>query len=142
MCNRDVNDDKLIEMAKNAREMAYTPYSDFKVGSALLTTDGKIFTGCNIENSSFSPTICAERTAIFKAISEGSTSFTKIVVITGDDHPSSPCGVCLQVLSEFVDNNFEIILTNLNGDMERTTLIQLLGRPFRPAVPIGKKRNE
>ena len=136
-----MTNEKLIEMAKNAREMAYAPYSDFKVGAALVSEEGEIFTGCNIENRSFSPTVCAERTAIFKAVSQGIKSFKKLVVVSGDKHPSSPCGVCLQVISEFVEDNFQIILANTQGTIEKTSLIQLLGRPFKPSIPIGKKNN-
>ena len=85
------NVDKLIDLAKDARTRAYAPYSGFKVGAALLCADGTIYTGCNIENISFTPTVCAERTAIFKAISEGNKKFSKISVVTGDSKPSPPC---------------------------------------------------
>lgn len=115
----DINK-KLVEEAIKASNFAYVPYSNFKVGAALLTEDGHIYTGCNIENASFTPTNCAERTAIFKAVSEGKTKFTKIAVVGGPngklENYCPPCGVCRQVISEFADENFELILGKANGD--------------------------
>ncbi len=109
----DINK-KLINLAIEARKKAYTPYSKFKVGACLLCKNGEIYTGCNIENASLTPTVCAERTAIFKAISEGNINFEKIVVVGGKNEKlndfCAPCGVCRQVISEFVNDNFEIIL--------------------------------
>lgn len=109
----DINK-KLINLAIEARKKAYTPYSKFKVGACLLCKNGEIYTGCNIENASLTPTVCAERTAIFKAISEGNINFEKIVVIGGKNEKlndfCAPCGVCRQVISEFANDNFEIIL--------------------------------
>lgn len=107
---------ELFDLAVKAAEYSYSPYSNFRVGAALLTEDDKIYTGCNIENSSFSLTNCAERTALFKAVSEGSTKFTAIAVAgsrTEDfSAPCVPCGACLQVLSEFCGNDFTIILSD------------------------------
>ena len=107
---------KLIEKAEEARKLAYAPYSNFTVGAALLTKSGKIYTGCNIENASFSPTNCAERTAFFKAISEGEREFEAIAVVganEGEDSDfCSPCGVCRQVMLEFCDADFKIVLKN------------------------------
>ena len=104
----------LLKIAEKARKNAYAPYSNFTVGAALLTRDGEIFTGCNIENASFSPTNCAERTAFFKAISEGKNQFEAIAVVGGnrasDGEFCPPCGVCRQVMLEFCDLNFKIIL--------------------------------
>ncbi len=105
---------KLYELATEAAKHSYSKYSRFRVGAALLTSDGKIFTGCNIENSSFSLTNCAERTAIFKAVSEGYTDFAAIAVAGSADEnfssPCVPCGACLQVLAEFCNNDFIIVL--------------------------------
>ncbi|MBE5942708.1 MAG: cytidine deaminase [Lachnospiraceae bacterium] len=104
-----MTDLELIQMAKNAAEYAYAPYSDFYVGAALLTEDGKVFTGCNVENASFGATNCAERTAIFKAVSEGYRSFTKIAIATRNGSVAYPCGVCLQVMQEFMPNGNVIV---------------------------------
>lgn len=98
-------------MAVEASEKSYSPYSGFSVGSALLTSDGRIFTGTNIENMSFSLTVCAERTAIFKALSEGIRNF-EAIAIYGKENPCIPCGACLQVMSEFCDDDFKIILSD------------------------------
>ena len=107
---------KLIEKAEEARKLAYAPYSNFTVGAALLTKSGKIYTGCNIENASFSPTNCAERTAFFKAISEGEREFEAIAVVGANEGEDSdfcaPCGVCRQVMLEFCDADFKIVLKN------------------------------
>ena len=106
----------LFEPAVNAAENSYSPYSKFSVGAALLTESGEVFTGCNIENVSYSLTNCAERTAIFKAVSEGKTEFRAIAVAGGKDkdfsQPCNPCGACLQVMSEFCDDDFKIILSD------------------------------
>ena len=109
----DINQ-TLVEAAIEATKYAYVPYSNFKVGAAILAENGKIYTGCNIENASYSPTNCAERTAIFKAVSEGVTKFKKIAVVGGPggnlENYCPPCGVCRQVISEFADDEFELIL--------------------------------
>ena len=128
-----MNEDKtgigeLISIAKDAMKNAYVPYSNFKVGAALLTKSGKIYTGVNIENSSFGLTNCAERTAIFKAISEGEREFETLVVVADTEEPVSPCGACRQVMSEFGD--FEVVLTNLKGDIIQTSVNQLLPYSF------------
>jgi cytidine deaminase len=111
---------ELIKKAIDAKEYAYVPYSNFRVGAALLTKDGQIITGCNIENASFSPTNCAERTAIFKAVSEGKKDFEAIAICGGDKSNKGeycpPCGVCRQVMLEFCDNNFKVILANNEED--------------------------
>lgn len=108
--------EQLYIIANEAKEKAYAPYSHFKVGAALLTDDGIVFTGCNIENKSFGATNCAERTAIFKAISEGKNKFVKIAIASGDGNHTYPCGICRQVLAEFMPDG-EIILCNDNKDI-------------------------
>lgn len=111
-----MTNDELLRLANDAAKHSYSKYSGFSVGAALLTAEGKIFTGCNIENSSFSLTNCAERTAVFKAVSEGYTQFRAIAIVGGADgdmsKPCIPCGACLQVLSEFCDDQMKIILTD------------------------------
>ncbi len=121
---------ELMKLALEARELAYVPYSDYKVGAALLTAEGKIFTGCNIENAAYSPSNCAERTAIFKAVSEGSTEFLGLAVVADSPHPVSPCGVCRQVMAEFFEPQTPVYLGNLKGDMVETTFGELLPRAF------------
>jgi cytidine deaminase len=105
----------LIDQAIEARKHAYTPYSNFQVGAAVLTKNNHVFLGCNIENASYGLTNCAERTAIFKAISEGEKDIEAIVVVGDTDGPIAPCGACRQVMAEFCDENTKVILTNLKG---------------------------
>lgn len=111
-----MTNDELFSIAVQAAEKSYSKYSGFRVGAALLTDDRKVFTGCNIENASYSLTICAERTAIFKAVSEGCTQFRAIAVAGSSDgnffKPCIPCGACLQVMSEFCGNDLKIILSD------------------------------
>jgi len=121
--------EKLFKEAKKAREKAYTPYSKFKVGAAVLTTDGKIFTGCNIENASFGLTVCAERVAILKAISEGSYKFEAMAIIGDTKRPCSPCGACRQVISEFGED-IKIAMSNLKGDVKIKKISELLPEAF------------
>lgn len=125
-----IDHNTLISEAKKAREKAYVPYSKFKVGAALLTEEGKIIHGCNIENSSFSMTNCAERTAFFKAVSEGMTKFKAIAIVAATDGPCSPCGACRQVMAEFCSPSMPVILTNLKGDILETTVSKLLPGAF------------
>ncbi len=120
---------KLIKEAEKARKKAYAPYSKFKVGAAVLCANGKIFTGCNIENASFGLAVCAERVAIFKAISEGSTKFKAIAVIGNTDKPCSPCGACRQVISEFGED-IPLIMANLKGDVKIKKIKELLPEAF------------
>lgn len=122
----------LIEEAKKARELAYAPYSKFKVGAALLTKDGRIFGGCNIENAAYSVVNCAERTAIFKAWSEGATDYAAIVVTADTKRPVPPCGACRQVLTELCPPDMKVILTNLEGDVQTLTVAELLPGAFSP----------
>lgn len=106
---------ELFEEAKKARLCAYAPYSQFLVGAALLTDDGKIYTGCNVENASYPLGNCAERTAIFKAVSEGKRRFTAIAIAGGKDSPDEvcfPCGACRQVMTEFCDKDFKVVLSD------------------------------
>ncbi|MDO4204656.1 MAG: cytidine deaminase [Selenomonadaceae bacterium] len=121
-----MTDNELIEVARQYRENAYTPYSHFKVGAAVLTASGKVYGGCNIENSSYGLTNCAERTAIFKAVSEGEREFAALAVIADTDGPCSPCGACRQVIADF--RIPRIIMANLRGEVKEVTLSELL--PF------------
>ncbi|PLR76996.1 cytidine deaminase [Bacillus sp. V3-13] len=124
--------EKLIGEAKKAREKAYVPYSKFQVGAALLTNDGKVYHGCNIENAAYSMCNCAERTALFKAYSEGDRVFTAMAVIADTKGPVSPCGACRQVISELCPRDMKVILTNLNGVTREFTVEQLLPGAFSP----------
>lgn len=121
---------KLIEAAERARELAYVPYSTFKVGAALKTKAGNIYTGCNIENAAYTMACCAERTAIFKAISEGEREFTHIAVTADTEDVVSPCGACRQVMAEFFTEEVTIYLSNLKGKVKQTTLEALLPNYF------------
>ncbi len=122
---------ELIELAKIAREKAYVPYSKFKVGAALLSANGTVYLGCNIENAAYSPTNCAERTAIFKAVSEGERAFKALAVVADSEQIITPCGVCRQVLAEFIDDDTMIYLANMQGDMCQVTISELLPKAFR-----------
>jgi len=122
----------LIVEANKAREFAYVPYSNFKVGAALVSKDGQVFHGCNIENAAYSMTNCAERTALFKAYSEGVTQFDSLVVVADTDGPVSPCGACRQVISELCDAEMEVVLTNLKGDILKIQVKDLLPGAFSP----------
>ncbi|MBA2873337.1 cytidine deaminase [Thermaerobacillus caldiproteolyticus] len=119
---------QLINEALSGREKAYVPYSRFQVGAAILTKEGKIYKGCNIENASYGLTNCAERTAIFKAVSEGQKKFAMMAIVADTDGPVSPCGACRQVIAEFCDPDMPIILANLKGNIQETTVKELL--PF------------
>ncbi|WP_277587185.1 cytidine deaminase [Psychrobacillus antarcticus] len=125
-----MNKEMLLEASKSAREKAYVPYSKFPVGAALLTKDGEVFLGCNIENASFGLTNCAERTAIFKAVSEGKKEFVAIAISGDTEGPISPCGACRQVLAEFCDKDMPVYLTNLKGNVLETTVAELLPGAF------------
>lgn len=127
-----MNVEKLIEEAKIARDKAYVPYSKFKVGAALLTEDGKVYHGCNIENAAYSMCNCAERTAIFKAYSEGDRKFTAMAVIADTERPCSPCGACRQVIAELCPKDMKVFLTNLKGDIQEISIEGLLPGAFSP----------
>lgn len=122
---------ELIRAAIAASEHAYIPYSNYRVGAALLATDGEVYTGCNVESASYTPTICAERTALVKAISEGKREFSAVAVVTRDG--GSPCGVCRQLLFEF-SPGMQVIMADLEGVAhQRATLADLLPYGFGPA---------
>jgi cytidine deaminase len=121
--------DNLVEAARKAREHAQAKFSHFKVGAALETVDGTIITGCNIENASYGLTICAERVAIFKALSEGHLHFTRVAVVADTNGPTPPCGACRQILWEY-GGNLEVILANLSEVTGRHHLQDLLPLPF------------
>jgi cytidine deaminase len=123
---------QLIQEAKVAMEMAYVPYSKFQVGAALLTKDGKVYKGCNIENAAYSMTNCAERTALFKAVSEGDKEFAAIAVVADTNRPVPPCGACRQVISELCDPQMKVYLTNLHGEIQELTVKELLPGAFSP----------
>ncbi len=119
----------LLEAAAEARRTAYVPYSHFAVGAAVRTASGRIFTGCNIENASYGATCCAERTAMFKAISEGETVLQEIAVVADTDRPCSPCGICRQVMAE-LGPNMTVWLGNLDGEVVETSTAELLPYQF------------
>ncbi|MEW4232744.1 cytidine deaminase [Bacillus thuringiensis] len=121
---------KYIEEANKMLAKAYIPYSKFPVGAALVTKEGKIYTGCNIENASYGLCNCAERTAIFKAVSEGERNFSYLVITGETDGPISPCGACRQVIAEFCDPKMPVLLTNVKGDEKEVTVEQLLPGAF------------
>jgi cytidine deaminase len=125
-----VTSKELADIAQQARAQAHAPYSNFKVGAALEGADGRVFTGCNVENSSYGLSMCAERVAIFKAISEGLREFKRIAVIADTPIPVRPCGACRQVISDLFPKDTEVILANLQGDLEVTTIRELLPAPF------------
>lgn len=121
----------LIEQAKQAREFAHVPYSQFKVGAALKTKDGSVYTGCNVENASYGLTNCAERTAVFKAVSSGKKDIEEIAIVADTESAVAPCGACRQVLSEFMEPEAVIILSNLEGNTVKTTMQELLPGAFQ-----------
>lgn len=121
---------ELIKKAAQARQKAYAPYSKFLVGAALLTDKGKVYTGANVENASYGLTVCAERVAVLKAVSDGQKGFKKIVIVTDTERPKSLCGACLQVLAEFA-KDIEIVCATLKGDKTNYKLGELLPRAFK-----------
>lgn len=131
-----MNCKSLMAKAQEARKFSYSPYSHFQVGAALLCKNGKVYTGCNIENAAYSSTICAERTAIFKAVSEGEREFEAIAISGGRENEKgsfcAPCGVCRQVMAEFCDKDFKIVLGD-SDKVEAYTLAELLPLSFTKA---------
>ena len=125
-----MTNEQLIQAAAEAKQFAYAPYSGFKVGAALLTEDGRVFTGCNIENASYGATNCAERTAIFKAVSEGATAFKRMALISESANFLSPCGICRQVMSEFCKPDMELLMCDKEGGYIIKTLGELFPEVF------------
>jgi cytidine deaminase len=121
--------DALVAAATAAREKAAAPYSHFHVGAALLAEDGRVFLGCNVESASYGLTICAERTAVVKAISEGARGFRAVAVVTGAEEPTSPCGACRQVLWDQC-RDIAVVMATTGGKLEETTLAVLIPRAF------------
>jgi len=121
--------DELLGAAIQVRERAHAPFSGFKVGAAILDANGRIFTGCNVENATYGLTMCAERVAVFKAISEGAAKLERVVVVADTQPLTPPCGACRQILWEFC-RDAELILANLAGEQEIMTIRQILPRPF------------
>jgi cytidine deaminase len=132
-----ISDDELIGFASQAREMAHAPYSKFEVGAALVTTDGRVFLGCNIENSTYSLTVCAERVAIFKAVSEGSREIVKIAVVVDTENLTPPCGCCRQMIWEFAAEETTVIMANLSGDVQKCEIKDLLPKAFDASFLVG-----
>ncbi|MFA7467586.1 MAG: cytidine deaminase [Desulfotomaculaceae bacterium] len=121
--------EELVQRALKAREKAYAPYSHFKVGAAILSTDGEVFTGCNVENASYGLTVCAERVALFKAVTMGRRSFSAIAIAAGTNDYCSPCGACRQVLAEF-GGSTKVYMANYKGEYREMTVAELLPAAF------------
>jgi len=121
--------DALVTAALAARQHAHAPFSKFQVGAALQDGDGRVWTGCNIENATYGLTVCAERVAVFKAVSEGARKFTRVAIAADTEHPTPPCGACRQILWEFC-GDVEVILANPRGATETFRLKDLFPRPF------------
>lgn len=126
----DAHREELVSLAREVREKAFAPYSGFKVGAVVETSDGRRFTGCNIENSSYGLSLCAERVAVFKAISEGVRDLVRVAVIADAHSPVRPCGACRQVLSDILGGDAEVIMSNLKGSLEVKLVRDLLPTPF------------
>ncbi len=124
-----MTDRELLDSAREVRKNAYAPYSGFGVGAALLTSDGQVFTGVNVENASLGLSACAERNAVAVAVAAGHRDFERLAIVTGAEHPTMPCGVCRQVLWEFT-HDLEILVETLDGELVVTTLRELYPRPF------------
>lgn len=122
----------MLDLAYRAMEQAYTPYSHFQVGACLKGISGKYYLGCNIENASYTPTNCAERTAVFKAVSEGERDFEAIAVVCSGKNPAAPCGVCRQVLREFCSGDMPVVFADANRNVVESTLGELLPHSFGP----------
>ncbi|GGJ85350.1 cytidine deaminase [Lentibacillus kapialis] len=126
-----MNKSELLKEAIAIKDKAYVPYSKFPVGAALLTRSGKLYTGCNIENAAYPVSCCAERVAIFKAISDGIYDFAEMAVAAQTERPVPPCGSCRQVMSEFFDSGMKVHLTNLHGQTKTLTMDELLPFSFQ-----------
>jgi cytidine deaminase len=125
--------ERMIQTAEAARGNAYAPYSRYSVGAALVTTDGRIFSGCNVENASYGLSVCAERNALAAAVAAGARELAALVVLTDSSPPAAPCGACRQVLAEF--GEFHVLLVNARGERIATTVDELQPRPFRGSQP-------
>jgi len=121
---------KLIESATKSLKNAHAPYSEFYVGAAVLMDNGQVYSGCNVENASYGGTVCAERVAIFKAISEGAKKIKALVIVTDTEETKSPCGFCRQVMAEFADHKLPVMSVNLKGNSNEYTLGELLPNSF------------
>src|ERR671916_301608 len=126
---KEAKEKELVEAAREVRERAYAPYSNFKVGAAIRTNEGKIYTGCNIESASYGLTVCAERVAIWKAVSEGERQFTELAVVADTETLTPPCGTCRQIIWEFA-RGAAIVFANLEGESEEFHIADLLPRAF------------
>lgn len=131
---------RLVQIARKARDRAYAPFSRFKVGAAIVAQDGRVFTGCNIENATYGLTICAERVAIFKAVSEGANRFQQIAVVAAAKQLTPPCGACRQIIWEFC-GDIPVVLSNLEGKTEQFQMSKLFPRPFDQSF-LKKKRRQ
>ncbi len=127
---RPVTDKQLLAQARKAQRAAHAPYSKFKVGAALITADGQLFTGCNIENSTYSLTMCAERVAIFKAVSEGARKIARLAIVADHEKLTPPCGCCRQMIWEFAVEGTEVILANLAGKTATFAIAELFPEAF------------
>lgn len=125
-----MTDIELVKQAFKAMEKAYAPYSNFKVGAALLTQEGELYSGCNIENASYGATNCAERTAIFKAVSEGAGKIHKIAIVSSSGEYTPPCGICRQVMMEFFEKDGYIILSDRNFHLKKISIADIFPYPF------------
>ena len=129
---QDQEREHMLDLAYEVMERAYTPYSHFQVGACLKGKNGKYYLGCNIENASYTPTNCAERTAIFKAVSEGEHDFESIVIVCSGKSPAAPCGVCRQVLREFCEDDMPVVFADKDRNVIESTLGALLPHSFGP----------
>lgn len=125
-----MNDEQLIEAATDARNKAYVPYSNYSVGAALLTSGGEVYTAGNIENAAYPMTICAERTSLFKAFSDNDKDYQTLAVVADSNRPVPPCGACRQVMAELCPGDMRVLLANLDGDVQTTTVSELLPGAF------------
>lgn len=130
LASRAVTPEELLARAADARERAYVPFSGFAVGAAVLAADGRVFTGCNVENRSYGLTICAERVAVATAVAAGARRFEAVAVIAGSSPPAAPCGLCRETLAEFAGPELRIHLANPDGERRDTTLGELFPDPF------------
>lgn len=133
-----INHKELLKCANEAMERAYVPYSKFKVGAVVLMSSGKIYTGCNIENASYGATNCAERTAIFKAVSEGETEIQAVAIVSSGKEFTYPCGICRQVITEFMKDG-EFIFENANGEVKVVSLDEMFPYRFTKADLLGEE---